>query len=145
MVERLLQSQGRATVGSVRQQFGKSAPQRARAKAQLDPLQRAHCQTLPQKSNDREMGSVVRVSSVTEAAVVALDLRTQVSAQDKERNPRLPLPPVAPGWRHRVYTQSHGNQKSLRHRSKPTGGGASIDRKSTRLNSSHLGISYAVF
>src|SRR5262245_62375665 len=33
----------------------------------------------------------------------------------------------------------------LMSRSAPIGGGTTEDRKSTRLNSSHLGISYAVF
>src|SRR5205814_8226284 len=57
--------------------------------------------------------------------------RAAARAEDRERR----------AWRHlddRQYPARDGVRRPLR-------GAAPLDRKSTRLNSSHLGISYAVF
>src|SRR5688500_19972866 len=50
--------------------------------------------------------------------------------------------PDDPGFRER-YGQLHGH--GFRHRERQPAGAGRLDRKSTRLNSSHLVISYAVF
>src|SRR3989454_1312814 len=57
--------------------------------------------------------------------------------------PRLPL--GAPPPRAREGCGLHGGDRPTGHVAGVAGGGAQGDRKSTRLNSSHLVISYAVF
>src|SRR5258705_8816378 len=67
------------------------------------------------------------------------------------RPPRSTLFPYTTLFRSRVYGVNHNQIDSIGHRTtrylRAQAGGflKAEDRKSTRLNSSHLGISYAVF
>src|SRR5690625_7051655 len=76
----------------------------------------------------------------------------------------IPLPPISTFFPYTTLFRSHRNREysigiqiwrekrrlesnryRSRHRQSPARAGDTIDRKSTRLNSSHVAISYAVF
>src|SRR5690606_41277861 len=54
-------------------------------------------------------------------------------------------PPMAAGWPESVRRSASPPAASLADRHAASAGTATLDRKSTRLNSSHVKISYAVF
>src|SRR5437899_9451327 len=61
------------------------------------------------------------------------------------RSTLFPLHDALPIWRVHGRIDAHGIFGGRGQRGPTRVGGAAADRKSTRLNSSHLGISYAVF
>src|SRR5262245_62614789 len=73
-------------------------------------------------------------------SVLAVDLR---NPHWQENRPVVHAVEIDTGFENvRVACQTHGGQKSAVGSAPETD---PLDRKSTRLNSSHLGISYAVF
>src|SRR2546426_3632110 len=67
------------------------------------------------------------------------------NAQRGERRPRQVAPQRAPRGAHRHAREVHAAPSLAGAPSTRAGGPSATDRKSTRLNSSHLVISYAVF
>src|SRR5258707_7491639 len=61
------------------------------------------------------------------------------------RPPRSTLFPYTTLFRSRHHENRLRDRPRLRHRAGPHHAGGAADRKSTRLNSSHANISYAVF
>src|SRR5437868_12998428 len=61
------------------------------------------------------------------------------------RPPRSTLFPYTTLFRSRRRRRRRSRQRRRGVRGAPAGGGSARDRKSTRLNSSHVSISYAVF
>src|ERR1035441_885137 len=83
----------------------------------------------PQFAEELEAIIGLYLNSPEHAIVLSADEKSQIQALDRTQ-PRLPLK------KGRCGTMTHDYKRN---------GTATLDRKSTRLNSSHLGISYAVF
>src|ERR1035438_1336902 len=91
-------------------------------------------QDAPEHCRLEAMTHVLRITALACAAVLtAAAADNQLTAQEKSA-----------GWRLMFDGKTYGGWEDPA-RKVPPDNGFTIDRKSTRLNSSHLGISYAVF
>src|SRR5256885_6805231 len=80
-----------------------------------------------------------RVKGWQPEAVGSLEIMEQLAHELRRTAPMRCVPRV------REHNRQHGEQKRIAHRRNAIEVQKQADRKSTRLNSSHLVISYAVF